>query len=305
VNLRQIEVFRAIMQTGSVKGAAELLHVSPPAVSKLLATAERRSGLRLFERAKGRLIATPEATQLYEQVDRMWAGVERIRVMTEELRNPTAGSLRLAISPSLGATVVPQAATQVSESTPHARLHVDLLIPHLLVQALVDGAADLGLSLSPQDHPSLQVLSRYPCGLVCVMPAGHALARKETVRASDLRDHRVISFPQALLYGVTPQDLYGRYAAQIQTGIEVRSGQTACWFSLAGGGVAIVDATAVAGAAFPGLVVRPYQCRARLELRLLRHRHRPLSKLAETFCATFDQTWNRLLGGRSRSSVAK
>jgi len=274
VNLRQIEVFRAIMQTGSVKGAAELLHVSPPAVSKLLATAERRSGLRLFERAKGRLIATPEATQLYEQVDRMWAGVERIRVMTEELRNPTAGSLRLAISPSLGATVVPQ-------------------------------AADLGLSLSPQDHPSLQVLSRYPCGLVCVMPAGHALARKETVRASDLRDHRVISFPQALLYGVTPQDLYGRYAAQIQTGIEVRSGQTACWFSLAGGGVAIVDATAVAGAAFPGLVVRPYQCRARLELRLLRHRHRPLSKLAETFCATFDQTWNRLLGGRSRSSVAK
>lgn len=136
------------------------------------------------------------------------------------------------------------------------------------------------------------------------MPAGHDLAAKEAIRSADLLDHRVISFPQALLYGVTPQDLYGRHADRIQTGIEVRSGQTACWFSLAGGGVAIVDATAVAGAAFPGLVVRPYRCRVRLELRLLRHRHRPLSRLAEVFCATFGQTWNRLLDGRGHPATA-
>lgn len=64
MNLRQMEVFRAVMFSGGVNSAAELLHVSPPAVSKVLAQAARASGLVLFERVKGRLIATPEAHQL-------------------------------------------------------------------------------------------------------------------------------------------------------------------------------------------------------------------------------------------------
>src|SRR5690606_32510822 len=127
--------------------------------------------------------------------------------------------------------------------------------PHLLVQSLVDGVADIGLSLSPQHHPSLNVLRRYPCRLVCVMPTGHPLAARKTIRPVHLKGHNVISFPQALLYGLTERDLYGPHAAHIKASIDVRSGQTACWFSLAGGGVAIVDSTAVAANAFPGLVV--------------------------------------------------
>ncbi|CAJ3076526.1 LysR family transcriptional regulator [Burkholderia pseudomallei] len=61
LNLRQIEVFRAIMLTGSISGAAKLLHVSQPAVSRLISYAEQRLGLALFERIKGRLYPTPEA----------------------------------------------------------------------------------------------------------------------------------------------------------------------------------------------------------------------------------------------------
>ena len=61
MNLRQIEVFRAVMITGSVSGAARLLHVSIPAVSRLLSHTETRLGFLLFERVKGRLHATAEA----------------------------------------------------------------------------------------------------------------------------------------------------------------------------------------------------------------------------------------------------
>ena len=53
LNLRQIEVFRAIMLTGSISGAAKLLNVSQPAVSRLIAYTESRVGLMLFERIKG------------------------------------------------------------------------------------------------------------------------------------------------------------------------------------------------------------------------------------------------------------
>ena len=64
LNLRQIEVFRAVMITGSISGAAQLLFVSQPAVSRLLSQTETRIGFALFERIKGRLHATPEAKKL-------------------------------------------------------------------------------------------------------------------------------------------------------------------------------------------------------------------------------------------------
>ncbi|MET5019937.1 LysR family transcriptional regulator, partial [Burkholderia pseudomallei] len=60
LNLRPIEVFRAIMLTGSISGAAKLLHVSQQAVSRLISYAEQRLGLAQFESIKGRLYPTPE-----------------------------------------------------------------------------------------------------------------------------------------------------------------------------------------------------------------------------------------------------
>lgn len=300
MNLRQLEIFRAVMETGSVKGAAELLHLSPPAVSKLLATLERRSNLLLFERLAGRLVATPEAKQLYSEVGRLWKSVERVQRLAEELAEPSAGSLHLAISPSLGATVVPRVANRLCERIPDVELNVDLLIPHLLIDSLIDGVADLGLSLSSQMHPSLEICASYPVHLVCVMPRGHELARFSEVTPAQLVGQRVISYPQALLYGITERDLYGRYADKVVRNTHVRSGQTACWFSLAGGGIAIVDNTAVAANAFPELDVRPYRCRARLALNCLRHRHKPLSQVAMRFLSLFDASWEELVATRER-----
>ena len=107
MNLRHMEVFRAVMLTGSISGAAEILHVSQPAVSKLLAHAARQSQLVLFERVKGRLVPTPEAQQLYEEVEKLWRGVERVRDVTRGLGDPNSGVLRLAVSASLGTHLVP------------------------------------------------------------------------------------------------------------------------------------------------------------------------------------------------------
>ncbi|QHE86455.1 LysR family transcriptional regulator [Hydrogenophaga sp. BPS33] len=296
MNLRQMEVFRHVMQTGSIKGAAELLHVSQPAVSKLLAAAERRSALQLFARVKNRLVPTPEAHQLYAEVERLWERVDRVRDLSQELSNPSGGTLVVGVSASLGATVVPTTVQALIRSAPQAVVRIEQLVPHLLVQSLLDGTTDIGVTMGVQPHPSLELLSRYPCGLVCVMPTGHPLSNRRAIRAVDLRGQQIISFPQSLSYGISPRDLYGAYAEEIRASVEVRSGQAACWYCLAGAGVAVVDATAIAGAAFPGLVSLPYRCGVQLEARLMHHGERPLSRLAQRFCELFDEAWPRLMG---------
>ena len=59
MNLRQIEIFRAVMSAGSITGAARLLHVSQPSVSRMVRHLELQLGVALFERRNGRLFATP------------------------------------------------------------------------------------------------------------------------------------------------------------------------------------------------------------------------------------------------------
>lgn len=295
MNLRHLEVFRLIMQTGTIKDSAALLYVSEAAVSKMLSLAERQMGISLFERTKGRLVPTPEALRLYDEVDQLWSKVERIETLTRTLANPQGGALYVVSSPSLGTTVLPQAATAVLQMMPKLNIEVDLLIPHMLLQALIDGVAEVGVSLSPQEHPSLEVVSMHPCPLVCVMPSNHPLASRTKIHADDLMQHSVVSFPQAVTYGMTDEALFGDRFKDIMFHVNVRSGQTACWFSLAGAGVAIVDAATVAGNAFPELEIRPYVSNAKLSIRVLRNRNKPLSLAAKRFCEAFDDTWVQLM----------
>ena len=91
INLRQIEVFRAIMLTSSISGAAKLLHVSQPAVSRLLSYTEQRLGLKLFERIKGRLYPTPEAKRLFTEVNAVYQGVQRVNEVADDLIQQRAG----------------------------------------------------------------------------------------------------------------------------------------------------------------------------------------------------------------------
>ena len=77
MRLRHIEIFQAIRQTGSVSAAAQLLHVSQPAVTKVLQHAELQLGFPLFLRIRGKLQPTPEALALEREVDKVSCGAWR------------------------------------------------------------------------------------------------------------------------------------------------------------------------------------------------------------------------------------
>ena len=65
ISVREMDVFRCVMQSGSVTNAAITLNISQPAVSRMLQQAEERLGFRLFEREKKRLKPTTEAQTLF------------------------------------------------------------------------------------------------------------------------------------------------------------------------------------------------------------------------------------------------
>ena len=86
MRLRQIEVFHAVYSTGTMTGAAAMLNVSQPSVSKVLAHAEQQLGYLLFDRIKGKLVPTPEAHRLFAHVATVYRDVDRLRHVAASLK---------------------------------------------------------------------------------------------------------------------------------------------------------------------------------------------------------------------------
>lgn len=296
MNLRQMEVFRAVMLSGGVGGAAELLHVSQPAVSKMLAQSQRQLGFPLFARVKGRLVPTPEAQALHAEIEALWRGVERVKDVSRSLASPRSGTLSLAVSASLASYLVPRSLALLAQRFPGLQTRMEILVAPILGEALLDQSADVGVALLPNNHPNLVQVRSYQSAFAFVAPSDHRLSRKRIVTAADLAGERVIGSPPDTPYGQALLRAYGKEANSIKVHSQVRSATTACWQAQAGGGVAVVDRAAVAGPTFSGLAVRPFQTRERLNIALLRNRYRPPSLVQEAFCETFDAVWQGEMG---------
>ncbi|HEY8357352.1 MAG TPA: LysR substrate-binding domain-containing protein [Ramlibacter sp.] len=291
MNLRQMEVFRAVMLAGGVNSAATLLHVSPPAVSKVLAQAARACGLVLFERVRGRLIPTPEAQQLYEQVDKLWQGVEAVRDTSRELAEPHRATLRVVCTASLAPFLVARTLAQLYTRIPRLQCRVRVVAPDVANQQLLQRESHLGVLLGPHDHPNLETVRSYSCGLACVMRSDHPLAGKRRITPKDLVGQRVISSPEATPFGQTLQRAFGAAGAGMHQDLDCTSSTTACWFAQAGIGVAVVDQASIAGGLLAGLEVRPFQSGEKLEVRVIRNRYRPMSVTERAFTEIFDKVW--------------
>jgi len=91
---RQIEIFRTVIDQGSVTAAARVLAVSQPAVSGSLAKLEKRLGFDLFRREGRRLVATPEARLLHLEASHLLDGFERLGRAANEIAAGQRGTGR-------------------------------------------------------------------------------------------------------------------------------------------------------------------------------------------------------------------
>jgi molybdenum-dependent DNA-binding transcriptional regulator ModE len=101
VNLKQIEVFKAVIEHGTVSSAAAALNVSQPAMSKSIAQLEADCEIRLFDRVKGRLAPTEQGMQLYDEIYRIFSGVQQVENAIDALHRQAQGRLLIGVMPGL------------------------------------------------------------------------------------------------------------------------------------------------------------------------------------------------------------
>lgn len=128
MRLRQIEIFYHVYRVGSISGAARVLNVSQPSVSKVLRYAEDQLGFDLFVREKGRLHPTAEADELFSEVRDIYERISAFDRTAHNMRNRKGGHVRFGILPSLSLSVLPAAIAQIRNIRPD--LSFDLRTVH-------------------------------------------------------------------------------------------------------------------------------------------------------------------------------
>lgn len=285
INLRQIEVFRAIMLTHSMSGAAKALHVSQPAVSRLVSHTEQRLGLKLFERIKGRLYPTPEADQLFAEVSAVYNSVQRVNQVAEDLLDHRSGALRIACSHNLSQSLLPRAISAFLRRYPDVRIVLQTKAPQALLQSLFAHQVELGIAYMPVSHPALAMELLYENQIVAVLPSSHKLARRKAVHIEDLLEEPFIGYASDIPFGQLTRQLYAESPRKPQARIEVEQVHVACELVEAGVGIALADEQTVAGRKWRSIVTRPVVPNVPTPVHVFYPLYKPLSRSAQEFVA--------------------
>lgn len=259
VHLRQLEAFNAVMISGSASRAAELLQVTQPAVSRLIADLEAAIGFALFDRVRGRLVPTPEGQHFFKDVRESFAGLDRLRASAARIRDFGSGSLRVASLAALGSTLVPRAIRGFRDANPSVSVTLHIASSSVVRELVADGQFSIGLAadevdLSGVDH---RVFASFRA--VCAIPPDHPLAAQRVIRPPMLDGQPFLALVAEDQARRRLDAVLAEAQASPQIVVETIYSATICALALEGVGIGLVNPAAADGFAQRGLVLRPFE----------------------------------------------
>lgn len=283
MNLRQVEVFRAVMTNGTTARAAEVLRITQPAVSKAVAEMERAIGFALFHRIKGRLHPTAEGQLLFREVEQTFTGLAHLRGAAARIRDYGSGELRVACLSALSTNVVPRAIKAFLTRNPKVAITFQTRMSSVVRDLVASGQFDVGLAADEIDKTGLDVRAFVQDRVALAVPDGHRLLAKEVVRPADLADEAFIA--------LAPEDTARREAelalaeagVSIRTIIETPYSTTICAMVAAGLGIGFVDPRTAEPYLGRGVSLRRYEPAIHFRTLLILPPNRPPSALLQEF----------------------
>jgi len=214
LTLRQIEVIRAVEMAGTIAGAAELLNVSAPGLSRLIKNTEDTLGFKLFQRRSGTFIPAIEARAVFDQINIVFDRFEALEGALLDLRSGRENHLAFASVPSLSEYVVPRAIKDVRKAFPSLYIDLNIIkIEEAVDYLLLERGEFVAMSYS-FENPAVEFTLLREGALVAVVPTGHPLAGRSLVEAAEL-----VQWP---IIGVDRRDPYGEITARpfVEAGVD-------------------------------------------------------------------------------------
>lgn len=194
MDIASLEILVAAIEETSLSRGAERMHLVTSAASKRVSELERRLGTTLLYRHGRGVRPTPAGAILYQQAKVILRNVAQARDSLAAYASSGVASIRLVANSSTVLQFLPADISSFSRKVPGARVDLLEAFSYDVPRMVADGQADIGVYHA--EHPASGVVSTsYRSDRIgLVVPVGHPLSRRKSMRFNDALDHDILGY---------------------------------------------------------------------------------------------------------------
>jgi LysR family hydrogen peroxide-inducible transcriptional activator len=192
MNLRDLRYLVALADERHFGKAAERCYVSQPTLSAQIRKLEEYLGVSLVERQPKRVALTETGDKIVERARRLLQEADAIVELARSDRDPMAGSLRLALIPTVGPYLLPHVASRLKRELPRLKLMLYEYQTGPLTDKLRAGEIDMGILALPVTIDGLETEPLFDEPFTLAVPSNHPLADRDRVRVEDLKGEKLL-----------------------------------------------------------------------------------------------------------------
>lgn len=238
-SLRDLEVFRAVVEQGGISSAGRSLGISQPAVSRTVSQIEEKSGRALFKRDGVQVVPTTEALQLYEASARVFSALSDI----QDLRwlNDSEERLGIVTAPTLAHCWLPATVTAFRASHPNVRVTIEIQSSMDVIRTVATGAVDVGIAEVPQGDLGVIARAFRRSSLVVAVRPEHRWAAKSVIASAEFGSEPMVALVQRNPLRAVLDRVLWRSGSPPNIVMETSDTITAMEYVSAGQGVAVIN----------------------------------------------------------------
>lgn len=263
LDVRRMQVLRAVVTSGSITAAATNLGYTPSAISQQISVLEREAGLPLLEKVGRGVQPTAAGKLLTEHAGTIADNLAEAERALADLREGRTGRLRVRYFATAGAGLVPQAVAEFRKQHPTVVLDLANVEPMDPLHEAAAGRADVSIVVVAEGKvprlPGMQLVHLLDDPYFAVLPDGHPLADKEVLDFADLGGEVWVDNEYSSSLWTCRQILLDACASagfSPSFSLQCNDYQTAQGFVAAGLGISMIPRLGL-GTVVPGIVIRP------------------------------------------------
>ncbi|KPU91897.1 GntR family transcriptional regulator [Variovorax paradoxus] len=245
LDLVSLSLFNLVVRTGSISKGAELAHLAVGAASKRISDLEAAVGTPLLERHSRGVTLTVAGDALHRHAQRILDDVDQLAADLSDYASGVLGVVRLWVNTSAVTQFLPRGLSGFVAANPGIRIELEERNSSEIVLAVLDGRADAGIFAEGTPSLGLHIVNYRIDRLVMVVPRGHPLARRRSVRLEEATEYDFVSLPAETSLAQRLQAAAEALGRRLRLRIQVRSFDAVCQMVAAGMGVAVLPHAAI------------------------------------------------------------
>ena len=291
ISTKQLEVFIAVMECGTVTGAAQRLCLSQPSVSRSLERFQHEAGFKVFEKRGNRLAVTDSGAAFFNEVKHYYQGLEKINQVARDLASNRSGHIKMGIFAGWSTAWIVSYIDRHFHSREKIKLSIETRDSRTLVELVISQSLNFSITLINSSHTGVNCQLLYVEKAVCIIPQNHPFTQHTSIAVEQFEGENLISFEQADSFQIKISAALS-HVQNINRRITTSLAASSCHLVAKGMGIAIIPETFAQEYAHLGYQIKPLLTEITLPIYLITPKHAITSNIVDDFLADLSKTTN-------------